>query len=123
MTAKCHQGFGDIGPNWIAHKKGWMTGKLLMLMSHGGYALPSGAPSIRCQIQVGGPHQPMGFHIIGVLKRKQSRLHDDVMRSCPGRAGTEADAVRATIDAWEQVDARVVKSTWRCFFAADRGDE
>jgi hypothetical protein len=55
----------------------------------------------------------MDVRVFGVLKRKQSKLYDDAMRACPGRAWTEADAVRTIIDAWAEIDADVVKSAWR----------
>jgi hypothetical protein len=56
----------------------------------------------------------MDVRVFGVLKRKQSKLYDDAIRACPGRAWTKADAVRTTIDAWAEIDANVVKSAWRC---------
>jgi hypothetical protein len=41
-----------------------------------------------------GRRQPMDVRVFGVLKRKQSKLYDNAMRECPGRARTKADSVR-----------------------------
>jgi hypothetical protein len=57
-----------------------------------------------------GKCQPMDVRVFGVLKRKQSKRYDDVMRECPGKARTKADAVRTIIDAWAEIDANVVTS-------------
>jgi hypothetical protein len=54
----------------------------------------------------------MDVRVFGVLKRKQSKLYDNAMRECPGRAWTKADSVRTSIDAWAEIDANVVKSGW-----------
>jgi hypothetical protein len=54
----------------------------------------------------------MDVRVFGVLTRKQSRLYDDGMRAYPGRAWAKADAVRTIIDAWAEIDAKVVKSAW-----------
>jgi hypothetical protein len=61
-----------------------------------------------------GKCQPNDVRVFGVLRRNQSKLYDDAMRACPGRAWTKADAVRAIIDAWAGIDAKAVKSAWRC---------
>jgi hypothetical protein len=60
-----------------------------------------------------GKCQPMDVSVFGVLKRKQIKLHDGAMRECPGRAWTEADAVRTMIEAWGEIDANVVQSAWQ----------
>jgi hypothetical protein len=57
--------------------------------------------------------QPMDVRVFGVLKRKQSKLYDEAMRECPGRAWTKASAVRTIVEAWGEIDANVVKSAWR----------
>jgi hypothetical protein len=46
-----------------------------------------------------GRCQPMDVRVFGVLKRKQSKLYDDAMRACPGRAWTRVGAVRTTVEA------------------------
>jgi hypothetical protein len=51
--------------------------------------------------------------VFGVLKRKQSKLYDNAMRVCPGRARTKAYAVRTIIEAWAEIEAKAVKSAWR----------
>jgi hypothetical protein len=55
-----------------------------------------------------GKCQPMDDRDFGVLRRTQSRLYDDAMRACPGRAWTHA--VRTITDAWAEIDADVVTS-------------
>jgi hypothetical protein len=60
-----------------------------------------------------GKCQPMGVGVFGVLERKQSKLYDDAMRACPGRAWAETEAVRTIIEAWGDIDANVAKSVWR----------
>jgi hypothetical protein len=60
-----------------------------------------------------GKCQRTDIRVFGVLKRKQSSLYDDAMRACPGRAGTTADAVRTFVEAWEEIDAEVIKSAWQ----------
>jgi hypothetical protein len=60
-----------------------------------------------------GRRQPMDVRVFGVLKRKQSKLNDNAMRECPGRARTKADSVRTIIGAWAEIGANVVKSAWR----------
>jgi hypothetical protein len=60
-----------------------------------------------------GRRQPMDVRVFGVLKSKQSKLYDNAMRECPGRAWTKADSVRTIIDAWAEIGANVVKSGWR----------
>jgi hypothetical protein len=54
----------------------------------------------------------MDVRVFGVLKRKQSKLYDNAMRECPGRAWTKADSVRTIIDAWAENRANVVRSGW-----------
>jgi hypothetical protein len=61
------------------------------------------------------------FCVFCVLKRKQSKLNDDAMRACPGRAWTKADAVCTIIEAWAEIDATVVKSAWRCALGEAEG--
>jgi hypothetical protein len=61
-----------------------------------------------------GKCRPMDVRGLGVLKGKQSKLYDNAMRACPGRAWTKADAVRTIIEAWAEIDANVVRSAWRC---------
>jgi hypothetical protein len=143
-TPRCHQGFGDIAPHWITHsEKGWLTGELLVYALRWIRQLPRFVDPAKmavvmvqapCQMTVDvameaaqlgmalipvppgstGKCQPVDVRVFGVLKRKQSKLYDDAIRACPGRAWTTADAVRTIIDAWAEMDAKVVKSAWRC---------
>jgi hypothetical protein len=51
----------------------------------------------------------MDVRVFGVLDRKQSKLCDQARRSCSGRAWTKAVAVRGIVEAWTEVDPKVVK--------------
>jgi hypothetical protein len=150
-TARCHHGFGDLGPHWIAHsEKGWMTGELLIRALGVTRELPHFADRAKMAVvihqapghmtvavamgaaQLGmdlipvppgstGKCQPIDVRVFGVLKRKLSRLDDCALRACSGRAWTKADAVRTIIEAWAEIEATVVKSAWRCALGEAEG--
>jgi hypothetical protein len=144
-TIKCHRGFGDIGPHWIAHTGSrWMTWELVIDVPGRIRGLPQFAikPNVvvimdraschtkeeilfeaaRLNVRLifvppgaTGRHHPMDFRVFGVLKQ-------NAMWDCPGWAWTKADAVRTIIHAWGQVRERLVASGWRCVLPAE-GDE
>jgi hypothetical protein len=66
-------------------------------------------------VRPGGQHwqgQPLQVRVLGVLKRKQrrqSKLYDEAMGACPGRAWTEADAARMMMDAWAEIAPNVLR--------------